>query len=59
VLGAHTCNLSYLGGKDQKDLHSKLALAKSWTDLISKIPNIKKHGWWSDSSRVPAASMRS
>jgi hypothetical protein len=42
VLVAHTCNLSYLRGRDQKDCGSKLAWVNSSQDPISKIPNTKK-----------------
>jgi hypothetical protein len=46
---AHTCNPSYLGGRDQEDHSSKPALAKSSLDIISKVSNTKQ-GWQSGSS---------
>jgi hypothetical protein len=39
---AHTCNLSYSGGRDQEDHGSKPAQANSSRDPILKIPNPKK-----------------
>jgi hypothetical protein len=44
---AHTCNPSYLGGRDQEDRDLKPAKANSLRDPIS---NITKKGWWSSSS---------
>jgi hypothetical protein len=44
---AHTCNLSYLGGRDQEDCGSKLARANSLQDPIwkkKKITKITKRG---------------
>jgi hypothetical protein len=43
---AHTCNPSYLRGRDQEDQGSKLAQGNSLRDHILKIP-ITKKGWWS------------
>jgi hypothetical protein len=39
---AQACNLSYSGGREQKDHSSKPAQANSSQDLISKIPTIKR-----------------
>jgi hypothetical protein len=36
---AHTCNPSYLGGRDQEDQGSKPAQSNSLQASISKIPN--------------------
>jgi hypothetical protein len=41
---AQASNLSYLGGKDQKDCGSKPAWANSSRDPTSKIPNTKRAG---------------
>jgi hypothetical protein len=38
ALVAHTCNLSYLGGRDQKDLSLKPAPANSLETLSQKYP---------------------
>jgi hypothetical protein len=46
---SHTCNPSYLGGRDQKDHGLKPGQANSLQDPISKKP-ITKKGWWSSSS---------
>jgi hypothetical protein len=45
---AHTCNLSYSGGRDQEDRSSKPIWANSLRDPIWKNPFTKK-GWWSGS----------
>jgi hypothetical protein len=45
VLVAHTCNLSYLGGRDQEDSSLKPAQSNSSQDPISKKP-FTKIGWW-------------
>jgi hypothetical protein len=42
--GAHTCNPSYLGGRDQKDQGSKPDQANSSQDPISKITRAKETG---------------
>jgi hypothetical protein len=39
---AHTCNPSYLGGRDQEDGSSQAALASSLGDPTSKIPKHRK-----------------
>jgi hypothetical protein len=39
---AHTCNLSYLGGRDQEDQGSKAAWTNSSQDPISKNPSQKR-----------------
>jgi hypothetical protein len=41
---AHTCNPSYLGGRDQEDQGSKPVWANSSQDPILKKPNRKKKG---------------
>jgi hypothetical protein len=47
--GAHACNSSYSGGKDQEDLGLKPAWVNSSRDPILKNPS-QKYGWWSGSS---------
>jgi hypothetical protein len=42
MLMAHTCNLSYQGGRDEEDLGLKPARAHSSWDTISKTPITKK-----------------
>jgi hypothetical protein len=42
---AHSCNPSYLEGRDQEDRDLKPAQKNSSRDPISKIP-ITKKGWW-------------
>jgi hypothetical protein len=56
ALVAHTCNPSYLGGRDQEDFGSKPAQASCSQDPILKIPNTsKKKGWYSGlAGRTPA-----
>jgi hypothetical protein len=49
--GAHACNPSYSGGRDQEDRGSKPAQAKCSRDPISKKPITK--GWWSGSRWRP------
>jgi hypothetical protein len=49
---AHTCNLSYSGGRDQEDHHLKPTWANSWQDLYLEKTIIKK-GWWSGSRPRP------
>jgi hypothetical protein len=44
ILVAHTCNLSYLGGRDQEDCGSKPAQANSSQYPISKNPSLKRAG---------------
>jgi hypothetical protein len=38
----HTCNPSYLGGRDQKDYSSKPTWVNRSHNPISKMPNTKK-----------------
>jgi hypothetical protein len=49
ALLAHTCNPSYLGGRDQENHGLKLAWANSSQDPILKISNTKQ-GWQSGSN---------
>jgi hypothetical protein len=42
ALGAHACNPSYSGGRDQEDCSSEPTPAKSLWDPISKKPITKK-----------------
>jgi hypothetical protein len=49
---AHTCNPSYLGGRDQENLGLKPAQANASQDPILKIL-ITKKGWWSGSRCRP------
>jgi hypothetical protein len=44
VLIAHTCNLSYSGGRDQEDHGLKPARTNSSQETISIIPNPKRAG---------------
>jgi hypothetical protein len=48
----HTCNPSFLGGRDREGGSSRPAQGNGLHDPISKILNIKKYWWISD--RVPA-----
>jgi hypothetical protein len=43
---AHTCSLSYSGGRDQEDYSSKPAQENTLQDPNPKKPKTKK-GWWS------------
>jgi hypothetical protein len=50
----HTCNPSYLGGRDQEDGSSKPTEANSWGDPILKISSTKQDWWSGSSGRAPA-----
>jgi hypothetical protein len=52
-LAVHTCNLSYLGSRNQEDRCSKPARANSLQDPISKIPHPKQGRKTGASGRAP------
>jgi hypothetical protein len=55
---AHTCNLSYLGGRDQKDHSLRPTRANSSQDPILKIPTQKRAGRVVHVVRISLASVR-
>jgi hypothetical protein len=46
--------ISYSGGREQEDYHSRPGWASSSQDPISKIPSTKKDWWSGSNGKVPA-----